>query len=156
MAVYVPLRRMGAGSVMADETDLYRYFDNKGQLLYVGISFSAIVRASQHKANSNWFDFVSHMTVEKFNSREDASKAEIEAIQSEKPIHNKAFANLKTTIKCFFCEKKYPSEEHGAWEDGKWMCGNCLCDDVYNDEECDGEYELLEYTQFIKSQGVLI
>ena len=41
------------------ETDLYRHFDAAGNLLYVGISFSAINRFSQHKYGSEWSKKVS-------------------------------------------------------------------------------------------------
>ena len=123
MAFSVSVRRMGFG-VVSDPTDLYRYFDDEGKLLYVGISFSAIVRASQHKANADWFDFVSQMTVERFESRDDASKAEIEAIRSENPIYNKTFSKLKSGKKCLSCEKRKPEEE-GMWEDEMWICFDC-------------------------------
>lgn len=110
---------------MSDQTDLYRYFDNNGRLLYVGISFSAIARACQHKSNSDWFGSISHMTVEKYQTREDASKAEIEAIQNEKPIYNKTFVKSKIGRKCFDCGNRTPDEK-GEWEDELWLCHDCL------------------------------
>jgi len=73
---------------------LYRYFDKNKNLLYVGISTSAIGRMLQHKQYSFWFKSISRMTVENFNSREDAVVAEREAIKKEKPLHNKSHSLL--------------------------------------------------------------
>lgn len=69
-------------------TDLYRHFDVAGNLLYVGISFSAINRFSQHKYGSEWSKKVSKITIEKYESREDALIAEAQAIHKEKPKFN--------------------------------------------------------------------
>jgi len=67
---------------------LYRHFDNDKNLLYVGISLSVATRLMQHRQNSGWFDRISLVTVEKFPSREEALKAEVEAIKSENPRFN--------------------------------------------------------------------
>ena len=69
-------------------TDLYRYFDAEGRLLYVGISFSAIARASQHRSGKGWWVQVANMTVEHLSTREEATEAERVAILTERPIHN--------------------------------------------------------------------
>lgn len=72
------------------DTDLYRFFDGDGVLLYVGISLSAAHRASQHRASQSWWRQVSTMTVEHFNRREDAARFEVLAIARERPVHNLA------------------------------------------------------------------
>lgn len=69
-------------------TDLYRYYDAEGQLLYVGISFSAVARASQHRSEKGWWCEVANMTVEHHPTRAAAELAEREAIKTERPIHN--------------------------------------------------------------------
>jgi len=76
---------------MSDEeyTDLYRYFDDKGALLYVGISLNTVARAIQHK-KAEWFPKFRKITREIYASREDALEAERLAIQNEKPIYNKS------------------------------------------------------------------
>lgn len=67
---------------------LYRHFDIHGQLLYIGISISAVNRLGQHKVNSHWFNAIQRIEVQKFKTREDAAAAEIIAIQTEHPLHN--------------------------------------------------------------------
>lgn len=68
-------------------TQLYRHFDDQGTLLYVGISFSAIIRLYQHKS-SHWFNSIANVTIENFPTREAAIDAEIMAIQTEEPRFN--------------------------------------------------------------------
>jgi hypothetical protein len=69
-------------------TDLYRYFDAEGRLLYVGISFSAIARAAQHRKSKGWWRDVANMTIEHLPTRAAALDAERNAIIGEKPAHN--------------------------------------------------------------------
>ena len=69
-------------------TELYRYFDKAGVLLYVGISFSTVARAAQHRGTSHWWHAVDKVTVQRFDSRENALHAERKAIIDEKPLHN--------------------------------------------------------------------
>lgn len=69
-------------------TDLYRFFDSAGQLLYVGISLSAAARASQHRAEKPWWGDVARMDVEHYDNRTDAARAELTAIKTERPLHN--------------------------------------------------------------------
>jgi hypothetical protein len=70
------------------ECQLYRHYDAQGVLLYVGISHSAALRASQHKKESCWYYQSATMTIENFNSREKAAEAEIAAIKNERPMFN--------------------------------------------------------------------
>lgn len=74
------------------KTDLYRHFSRTGKLLYVGISYSAFVRLSQHSDNSHWFDKIKIVKIQKFNSREEALIAEKIAIEKEKPLYNIMFS----------------------------------------------------------------
>lgn len=70
-------------------TDLYRFFDAAGDLLYVGISVSAIQRASEHRADKGWWHEVASMTVEKVpGDRAAALEAERLAILNEGPRYN--------------------------------------------------------------------
>ena len=74
-------------------TELYRYFAAKGpphhgRLLYVGISLSALKRALSHRNDSEWMTDAARMTIERFPTREAAALAEIEAIQTERPVFN--------------------------------------------------------------------
>lgn len=69
-------------------THLYRHFSADGTLLYVGISMSALIRLSQHKVHSAWFDNIRSVTIELFDSRKDGLEAERRAIETELPKHN--------------------------------------------------------------------
>ena len=81
------------------KTQLYRWYDKDDNLLYVGISYSAMVRASQHKVKSNdgWYDLAVKSTTENFESRTAAAKAESNAIKTENPKHNLARKTTKNT-----------------------------------------------------------
>ena len=68
---------------------LYRHYDEHGQLLYVGISFSAIARAAAHRDESDWFWRSRTMTIENYPSRDKARAAEVAAIKRERPIFNR-------------------------------------------------------------------
>ncbi len=69
-------------------TALYRHFDAAGELLYVGISLSAITRLAEHQGASPWFRSIARVTIEWLPSREDAFVAEARAIRSERPKFN--------------------------------------------------------------------
>lgn len=77
-----------------DSTDLYRHFSADGELLYVGISLSAVVRLAGHRNTSHWFRQIASVTVEKFATRQEAERAERLAIEREKPRHNLARVNV--------------------------------------------------------------
>lgn len=68
---------------------LYRFWDKKNTLLYIGISSNFLGRITQHTSTAEWFSQASHVTLEHFDSRREVEKAEKEAIKSELPLHNK-------------------------------------------------------------------
>lgn len=70
--------------------NLYRHFDGKGRLLYVGISICAVRRLRQHEAGSRWFSDVRKVTIEKCKDLQSALKQEGIAIIKEKPLMNLA------------------------------------------------------------------
>lgn len=69
-------------------TDLYRYFNADGVLLYVGVSSNAAVRAAQHKGNKSWWGQVSRIDIQRFGTRREAFDAELVAIRTEYPKYN--------------------------------------------------------------------
>lgn len=73
---------------MTEKTDLYRHFNSLGELLYIGISINAAQRFKSHAAEKSWADQVSRIEIEKFQTRDDALKAEEIAIKKEKPLYN--------------------------------------------------------------------
>ncbi len=68
--------------------NLYRLFDQKHQLLYVGISASAIARLSQHMSEKPWAGEVAHVAVEHYETRQEAAAAERQANVEERPRYN--------------------------------------------------------------------
>jgi len=88
------------------QTDLYRFFNANGALLYIGISLSAVHRASQHKGDKAWWSDVSKMTVERISgTRADALAAERRAIVQEKPLHNVVHNGTRRTLADWKCEQ---------------------------------------------------
>ena len=66
---------------------LYRYWSERGTLLYIGISVNAVARLAQHRDKA-WFSRITRIDVERFQTYEEAEKAELRAICYEGPIHN--------------------------------------------------------------------
>ena len=67
---------------------LYRMWDAKEELIYIGISRSAMVRLSEHQQTKEWATEIHNITLEYFDSRELCRLAETKAIKSEKPKYN--------------------------------------------------------------------
>jgi hypothetical protein len=67
---------------------LYRHFDKEGTLLYIGISYNALCRLTQHKRTAHWFKDITNITIEPFETRKEVEEAELQAIRLEKPKHN--------------------------------------------------------------------
>lgn len=74
---------------MPTPVHLYRHYDAKGILLYVGISKNFSARFSAHKMHSAWAPRSVRITVEIFPDRIAANIAELKAIEKEKPLYNK-------------------------------------------------------------------
>ncbi|KAA6216422.1 hypothetical protein CP979_05280 [Streptomyces filamentosus] len=70
------------------ETALYRFFDEAGVLLYVGIANDPRVRWSSHAGEKRWWPEVAAKSVEWFATRAEAESAEIAAIIGERPQYN--------------------------------------------------------------------
>lgn len=87
---------------MTDATSLYRHFGADGSLLYVGISLSWPARTKAHVRQSRWFEEVARVEIERFPSRDEALRAEREAIKSEGPrfnvVHNTP-SRAKVTVR---------------------------------------------------------
>lgn len=69
-------------------TALYRMYDDAGRLLYVGISKHLPARIAAHDAEKPWWSGVASITVEHIDDPIEAIRAEIDAIRSERPVHN--------------------------------------------------------------------
>jgi hypothetical protein len=88
-------------------TELYRHFDAKGVLLYVGISLSAVERLRQHRAAFNWFGQIVRVDIEVFPSRKEAVAAERRAVKAENPKYNTAAATIVMTLTGLGRAKKF-------------------------------------------------
>lgn len=80
---------LGKGKKIMTHQNLYRLWDSDDQLLYVGISKSAINRIADHLQNQPWASAIATMTIEHFTDRAAVEKAERLAIAKENPLHNK-------------------------------------------------------------------
>tara|TARA_Y100000361_G_scaffold142463_1_gene148525 strand:- start:284 stop:784 length:501 start_codon:yes stop_codon:yes gene_type:complete len=69
------------------QTTLYRHFDINKKLLYVGISSRPWTRLKEHKI-SPWYDKIHNITLQQYENREKAIKAEREAVIKENPLFN--------------------------------------------------------------------
>ena len=67
---------------------LYRHFGEDGELLYVGISLSAVARLSAHNQSATWANSIRRVEIQAFPDRRLAELAEATAIQNERPKHN--------------------------------------------------------------------
>lgn len=67
---------------------LYRHFNKDRELLYVGVSLSAVHRLGQHADHSHWFKSIARVEIENFETREEVLAAERKAIIEENPKHN--------------------------------------------------------------------
>lgn len=71
-------------------TDLYRFFDSDGVLLYVGMTCAGVGRWKRHRAEKPWWPEVVSITVEHLPDRAQAALVEREAIINENPRYNLA------------------------------------------------------------------
>lgn len=69
-------------------TELYRFYDSEGRLLYVGITASSQLRVAKHRVTQPWWEFAATMTIQRFATRRQAEMAERIAIRDEDPIFN--------------------------------------------------------------------
>lgn len=67
---------------------LYRFFDQAGELLYVGISANPAGRWDQHRHDKPWWSEVATVGIQEFPSRPAVEDAERVAIRSERPRYN--------------------------------------------------------------------
>jgi len=69
---------------------LYRLYDDNDTLLYVGISYSAIARFVEHRADKAWIADVKHIHIEDLGdiTRVQALKIESRVIADERPLRN--------------------------------------------------------------------
>ncbi len=69
-------------------TALYRFFDESGALLYVGITANLEERFAHHERYKEWWPQVAERRVQWFDTRPPARAAELQVIHDERPVHN--------------------------------------------------------------------
>jgi len=74
--------------VRQDTHILYRCYNRKPRLLYVGMTNNPEERFKQHRVEKLWWKYVDHITLEKFGSRRELAEAEAVAINEEQPKFN--------------------------------------------------------------------
>jgi hypothetical protein len=67
---------------------VYRAYDSKGVLLYVGSTGRLATRRYSHSREKSWWPRVARITTEEFPERASARAAERRAIRLENPVHN--------------------------------------------------------------------
>lgn len=75
-------------SIHDSEHALYRFFDDQGSLLYVGLTVNLPTRLRDHHRGKAWWQSVARMTVQRYPTRAEVVFAERLAIIAEKPLHN--------------------------------------------------------------------
>lgn len=75
-------------------TALYRLYDANGGLLYVGITYNPEQRWDAHRSDKTWWPEVASKVVEWYDTRPEALTAELDAIRTELPLHNRAGSPL--------------------------------------------------------------
>ena len=78
---------------------LYRFYDEAGVLLYVGITADPGTRFKQHRGDKEWWTQVVNIRIEKLPTRAAVLAAERKAIREERPLwnvaHNEAAAAVR-------------------------------------------------------------
>lgn len=74
---------------------LYRFFDSSNTLLYIGITNNIPHRLRSHSELQPWWEEVASATMEHYPDRDALEEAERSAIRTERPRHNKAYADRR-------------------------------------------------------------
>jgi hypothetical protein len=91
-------------------TNLYRAFNGDGTLLYVGVALIPIRRFSQHRDQAPWFDEIANITMERFPSREAASRSTTSWAATHEPGPWLGAAGLSGGAALRAHEETYPKE----------------------------------------------
>lgn len=75
-------------------TAIYRVYDERGRLLYVGISGNPMARWRTHSTSKPWWGEVAKTKVKWHSTRSSAEAAEVKAIREEFPRYNKQHARF--------------------------------------------------------------
>jgi predicted GIY-YIG superfamily endonuclease len=76
---------------------VYRFYNAKWRLLYVGMTSNFGARRSAHRSSSRWFKYARFTIQRHYDDRQSAAAAELEAIRTEHPIFNTQHAVVSFT-----------------------------------------------------------
>ncbi|MER8003052.1 GIY-YIG nuclease family protein [Streptomyces sp. NPDC095613] len=79
-------------------TALYRFFDDAGSLLYVGITNDLHQRWEGHARDKFWWHLATRIEVIWHKTRDEAEQAERAAIRNETPVYNRTLNNAKIPV----------------------------------------------------------
>lgn len=79
---------MPAVQCTTEDHVLYRFFDARGNLLYIGLTVGAAQRFADHRRHKDWWPLVARIDVEHFPDRPSVVTAERAAIETEWPRYN--------------------------------------------------------------------
>ena len=135
---------------------LYRHFNAKKELLYVGMSLSHLSRLREHKRQSRWFNQISIITIEKFRKKRRCAEAEAKAIRTENPRYNKALLPREKQTKfigwaCIYGQTQL-AKKLGITRQrvGQWVRGKDYPPDKKKQEIVELSGGLLEYNDFFE------
>ena len=74
-------------TIQALRTAVYRFYDARGRLLYVGITMNIKQRWAEHE-RMPWWPQVARRKVVWYDTRAKAAASELKAIREEGPVHN--------------------------------------------------------------------
>jgi predicted GIY-YIG superfamily endonuclease len=80
--------RLTSSRALPEKTLLYRLYGESDRLLYVGITCNLATRLTRHRQSKLWWGDVVRHTAEEFSGRKEAERAEMIAIQDERPAYN--------------------------------------------------------------------
>jgi hypothetical protein len=75
--------------MLAEQTVLYRLYDEHEQLLYVGVTGDPRARWKEHKTKMPWWPEVARRHLELYDTGVEAREAENRVIGTEKPMYNR-------------------------------------------------------------------
>ena len=92
---------------------LYRFLDQDGALLWVGVSANPFARLASHLAAKGWRDEIAHVEIQRFPDRAAAEQAETLAIETERPRHNVQVS--RTSPRGPYSKVAEPQTKFAAW-----------------------------------------
>ncbi len=97
-------------------TTLYRFYDEAGALLYVGITGDTGRRIAQHNREKDWWNHVTNIRIEYHDYRYLALQAERTAIVTEYPMYNVVHSQSRDVVRDprWWNDKRLPTVKEAA------------------------------------------